>query len=218
MAAQLLKWMVAHQDFEVPPQSPPGRSCAAAATAVATVGSNINISNVSERHSESFVAVDYNDPGHLVASSNNITGSGRLKQFYSSNGGQSWNTTELPLDDGASFHSDPAVAWAPDGTAWAQRSASAALRSRCRYKSVDRGATWSFVATVSTGNNNDKELVWIYTHDTSPTRGTCTSREGCGGKRHAFRPLHRQRRYLVVGDDAILRLGHRGPSHVRPLW
>lgn len=172
VAAQLLEWMVAHQDFEVPPPSPPGRSRAAAPTAVATVGSNINISNVSERHSESFVAVDYNDPRHLVASSNNITGSGRLKQFYSSDGGQSWNTTELPLDDGASFHSDPAVAWAPDGTAWAATLGISGPSVKVQmYKSTDRGATWSFVATVSTGNNNDKELIWIDTHDTSPHKG-----------------------------------------------
>ncbi len=172
VAAQLLEWMVAHQDFDVPPPSPPGRSLAGDPTAVATVGSNINISNVSERHSESFVAVDYNDPLHLVASSNNITGSGRLKQFYSSDGGQSWNTTELPLDDGASFHSDPAVAWTPDGTAWAATLGIGGPSVKVQmYKSTDRGATWSFVATVSTGNNNDKELIWIDTHDTSPHKG-----------------------------------------------
>jgi hypothetical protein len=36
------------------------------------------------------------------------------------------------------------------------------------FKSTDRGTTWSFVSTVSTGNNNDKELMWIDTHSTSP--------------------------------------------------
>jgi hypothetical protein len=36
------------------------------------------------------------------------------------------------------------------------------------FKSVDHGATWSYVSTASTGRNNDKELMWIDTSPTSP--------------------------------------------------
>ena len=173
VAAQLLEWMAAHQNFEVPPATPPGRSGQRGPARMAVVGGNVNVSNADEIHSESFVAVNYADPNHLVAASNNISGSGRMKMFFSGNGGTSWNSTELPLNDGAKFHSDPAVAWAPDGTAWAATlgiDLAGAVKVQM-YKSTTQGATWTFVKTVSTGTNNDKELMWIDTHASSPHKG-----------------------------------------------
>ena len=173
VTAQMLTWMGSHQDLSVPPSRPPGGSGGPGPARVAMVAGNVDVSNLSERHSESSVAVDYHAPRYLIAASNNITGSGRLKVFFSSDGGGSWNSTELPLDEGAAFHSDPAVAWAPDGTAWAATLGIdiAGVVKVQMYRSTDRGATWSFVRTVSTGGANDKELMWIDTDDASLHKG-----------------------------------------------
>ena len=173
VAAQLLEWMTAHQDFTVPPPAPPGRSTAHGPARLAVIGTNVNVSNVTEIHSESYVAVNYADPSRLVAASNNISGSGRQKMFFSGDGGATWNSTELPLSDGARFNSDPAVAWAPDGTAWSATlgiDLSSAVKVQV-FKSTTQGATWTFVKTVSTGTNNDKELMWIDTDPSSPHKG-----------------------------------------------
>lgn len=170
VAAQLLEWMVRNQDFEVPSAGMPGSSGEIGPSRTATVGTNVNMSNRAEVNSESSIAVDPGDANYLVASSNNISGSGRLKQFYSSDGGVSWNTTELPLNDGAAFHSDPAVAWSSDGTAWSGTlgiSPAGAVKVQM-YESADRGATWTFAGTVSTGSDNDKELIWVDNHPSSP--------------------------------------------------
>jgi hypothetical protein len=173
VAAQILEWMASHQDFTVPPGTPPGRSSEHGPARVAVIGTNVNVSNVNEIHSESFVAVNYADPSRLVAASNNISGSGRQKMFFSGDGGATWNSTELPLADGASFNSDPAVAWAPDGTAWSATlgiDLSGGVKVQV-FKSTTQGAAWAFVKTVSTGTNNDKELMWIDTDPSSPFKG-----------------------------------------------
>jgi hypothetical protein len=171
VAAQILEWMVAHPALKSPPPSPPRSAAAEAATRAVVVGTNINITNIDERNSESFIAIDYSNPQFLIAGSNNISGSGRQKQFASSNGGATWSKTELSLATGTQFQSDPAVAWTTDGTAWAAtlgiNSSPSTIKVQV-FKSTDRGMTWSFVSTVSTGNNNDKELMWIDTHPTSP--------------------------------------------------
>jgi hypothetical protein len=172
VAAQILEWMMAHPDLEAPPPAPTrGASRSAAAAHTVNVGANINLTNLDERNSESFIAVDYADPQFLVAAANNISGSGRQKQFWSSDAGATWSSTELPLAAGAAFNSDPAVAWTTDATAWAATLGINNLGTAVQvqvYKSEDRGATWSFVKTVSSGNNNDKELMWIDTYSTSP--------------------------------------------------
>ncbi len=172
VAAQILEWMMAHPDLEAPPPvGTRGASRSAAPTRTVAVGPNINITNLDERNSESFIAVDYSNPQFLVAGANNISGSGRQRQFWSADGGATWSSTELPLAPGSAFNSDPAVAWTTDGTAWAATLGINNLGTSVQvqvYKSTDRGATWSFVKTVSTGDNNDKELMWIDTHSTSP--------------------------------------------------
>jgi hypothetical protein len=173
VAQQILDWMASHQDFNVPAPSPPGRSSEHGPARVAVVGTNVNVSNLNEINSESYVAVNNTDPSRLVAASNNISGSGRQKMFFSSDGGTTWNSTELPLSDGASFHSDPAVAWAPDGTAWSATlgiDLAGAVKVQV-YKSTTQGATWTFVKTISTGTNNDKELMWIDADPSSPHQG-----------------------------------------------
>jgi hypothetical protein len=166
VGAQILEWMLAHPDLRSAEASPSRGAERAEAARTVIVGTNINITNFNERNSESFIALDYLSPRFLIAGSNNISGSGRQKQFASSDGGATWSKTELPLAPGSSFQSDPAVAWTTDGTGWAATlgiSAAGSIRVQV-FKSTDRGATWSFVKTVSTGNSNDKELMWIDTH------------------------------------------------------
>jgi len=172
VAAQILEWMMAHPDLEAPPAAGArGASRVMATARTVNVGANINITNFDERNSESFIAVDYDNPQFLVAAANNISGSGRQKQFRSSDAGATWSSTELPLAAGAAFNSDPAVAWSTDGTAWSATLGINNMGTSVQvqvYRSTNRGASWSFVKTVSTGNNNDKELMWIDTHTTSP--------------------------------------------------
>ncbi len=174
VAAQILEWMVANPDLRVRPSADSrGASRAFAPTRIVNVGTNINITNLDERNSESFIAVDSVSPQFLIAGANNISGSGRLKAFRSSDGGVTWSRTELPLAAGSAFQSDPAVAWTTDGTAFAATLGINNLGSQVDvqvFKSTDRGATWSFVKTVSTGTNNDKELMWVDTHASSPFR------------------------------------------------
>lgn len=169
VAQQILEWMLAHPDLRVPAAAK--ASSVAQPARTVTVGNNINISSIDERHSESFAAVDPSSPQYVIAASNNITGSGRQKEFYSTNSGATWKTTELPLATGVAFHSDPAVAFTTDGVAWAatlgiNNTGSSILVQV--YKSTDHGATWQFVATVSSGTNNDKELMAVDTHASSP--------------------------------------------------
>jgi hypothetical protein len=163
---QILQWMLAHPDLKAAP--PVSRVVGARAVRSVTVGGNINISNLDERNSESAIAVDPSSPQILIAASNNITGDGRQKQFYSADSGATWHATELPLATGSAFDSDPTVGFTTDGTAWAAtlgiNNTGTAVATQV-FKSTDHGATWSFVATISNGNNNDKEMMWI---DTQP--------------------------------------------------
>lgn len=168
VAVEVLEWMVAHPDLNVAP--PTTRERRAAARAV-SVGPNINITNLDERNSESAITVDYSDPRYVIAGSNNLSGSGRQKQFYSSDSGATWNQTELPLPPSRAFHSDPSVAFSTDGTAWTATLGIDNLGTSVQvqiYKSTDHGANWTFQSTISTGTNNDKEMLWIDTHPTSP--------------------------------------------------
>lgn len=171
VAAQILQWMLAHPDLKA---APAGAPRARRAARLVSVGANINLTNFDEVTSEPFIAQDYNTPNFLIAASNNIMGSGRQKQFFSTDGGNSWAATELPLAPGTAFQSDPALAFAPDGTAWAATLGIDSLGTQLAvqvYKSDDHGATWTFVATISTGTNNDKEMLWIDNSPTSPFKG-----------------------------------------------
>lgn len=172
VAAQILEWMVAHPDLRVSPEiGLETGSQEFEPSRVVIVGTNINITNLNEKNAESAVAVHNQNPQFLIAAANNLSGSGRQRQFRSSNGGTTWNKTLLPLAAGTAFHSDPTVAWTTDGTAWTATLGINSLGTSIKvqvFKSTDRGATWSFVNTVSTGNNNDKEMMWIDTQNASP--------------------------------------------------
>jgi hypothetical protein len=131
-----------------------------------TVGTNVRISGgQTVPRSESDIRINFWNPLQVIAASNNIGGSGQQAQYYSSNGGATWGQSFLPLTTGDAFHSDPAVDWTSDGTAWSVtigiNSSGTTLKMRS-YKSTNGGATWTFDNTFSgTQTNTDKELMWV---------------------------------------------------------
>jgi hypothetical protein len=164
-------WMLTHQDLQpaaADPPRPAGR--------VASETAEQRISGAQQApRSESDIRVNPYDPTKIIAASNNITSSGLQAIFYSTDGGASWGQTYLPRVQSDYFHSDPAVEWTSDGTAWSTTIGVdftnfffAILRMRA-YKSTDHGQTWSFDDTFS-GNEEgaDKELIWADHSASSP--------------------------------------------------
>lgn len=180
-ANRLLGWMLMHPDLVTPPSSgadpaDPQKPKKTKGGKIAAAGPNINVTGdvaplPPERNSESSIAAWNVHPGIMIAAANDITFLAQ-RQFYSGDIGLTWNRTQLPMPSGTAFESDPSVAWAVDGTAW---SSTIDIDSSGNgkidvYKSTDRGATWTFVKTVSTDSNNDKEQMWIDTSGISPYR------------------------------------------------
>ncbi len=161
-------WMVSHQDL-VPG---PGESDSFPASE-ATVSGEQRISGAqASPRSQSDIRVNYWDPMKIIAASNNVLAGGAQAQFHSANGGTTWGQANLPLIPGDDFHSDPAVDWTSDGTAWAAtvgvNASSLALRMRA-YKSTDNGVTWTFDNTFSGAQMSaDKEKIWVDHSETSP--------------------------------------------------
>ena len=118
--------------------------------------------------SESDIRLNYGDPTKIVAASNSISAAGNQAQFFSSDSGATWNQSTLPLVGGDNFHSDPAVDWTSDGTAWALTLGISATGNALRsYNSTDGGATWTLEATPSGAQTAvDREIIWV---DHSPT-------------------------------------------------
>jgi hypothetical protein len=122
--------------------------------------SNVRLSGAqTSSRAESDIRVNYANTSQIIAASN---GAGAQAQFFSSDGGKSWGQTTLPLTAGDTGHTDPAVDWTSDGTAWAitmgVTPAGFVLRS---YNSTNGGATWNFEATPSgTQTNVDREVMW----------------------------------------------------------
>lgn len=171
VAARLLEWMEAHQDLLPDPPSPI-RIRHAVADAF-TAGANINLTHLDEVNSESFIAQDYNRPDFLIVGANNPGGTWRQKQFFSLDGGATWGATELPFTRGIGIHSDPAVAFASDGTAWAATlgiDIEGVTKIVQTFKSTDHGKTWSHVADIAPPGANDKEMMWVDGNPASPFR------------------------------------------------
>jgi hypothetical protein len=160
---EIHEWMLTHQDLlpglpeaDVPP----------ALDKAATVGTNLRISgSATVSRSESDIRINFFNPTQIIGASNNIGGSGQQAHFYSSDSGATWGQTSLPLQTGDSFHSDPAVDWRSDSTAWAATmgiNAAATVLKVQGYKSTTGGATWTFDGTISgSQTNTDKELIWV---------------------------------------------------------
>jgi hypothetical protein len=134
------------------------------------VSSDLRISGASPNsRSESDIRVNYQDTNRIVAASNDLTASTQ-PQFFSSDGGATWGQSSLSLVRSDLFHSDPAVDWTSDGTAWAVTIgiSSSALMLRS-YRSTDGGATWSFEGTPSGAQTGtDREIMWVDHSPSSP--------------------------------------------------
>jgi hypothetical protein len=167
---EIHEWMTSHQDLlpgypdeDVPPPS---------AARVGVGVSERRISSFNESRSESDIRVNFWDSSKVIAGSNNIQGSGRQAQYYSTDGGQTWGETTLPLVSQDVFHSDPTVDWTSDGMAWSTTIGITEdgedLRLRL-YRSADNGATWVFDSTISGSQTSaDKQMAWIDHSPTSP--------------------------------------------------
>ncbi|HEX7182259.1 MAG TPA: sialidase family protein [Thermoanaerobaculia bacterium] len=171
---ELHEWMVSHPDLAKDSSGIQALQAAAAVPrATLSAGTNQRISGAAfNPRSESDIRVNYWEPQRIVAASNNIQSSGALAVFYSDDGGASWRQTLLPLVQNAQFHSDPAVDWTSDGTAWAVAigidPGERTLRLQA-FQSADGGATWTFDQTIS-GEHRlaDKQLIWTDHSNGSP--------------------------------------------------
>ena len=135
------------------------------------MSSDLRISGASPNsRSESDIRVNYQDTNNIVAASNDLTASTQ-PQFFSADGGATWGQSSLSLVGSDVFHSDPAVDWTSDGTAWAITIGigpgfTLMLRS---YRSTDGGATWSFEGTPSGAQTStDREIMWVDHSPSSP--------------------------------------------------
>jgi hypothetical protein len=151
--------------------------------------SNVRLSGAqTSPRAESDIRVNYANTSQIIAASNSVEKDGAQAQFFSSDGGKSWGQTTLPLTAYDQAHSDPAVDWTSDGTAWAitigftqvaDGSPPLALGhpalgphniTRLRsYYSKNGGFTWNFEATPSgTQTRADREVMWTDHSPTSP--------------------------------------------------
>ncbi len=160
------EWMMRHQDLsaaldadlDAEPDEPVGPETAG--------GANLRISGTSTTpRAEQDIRINYWDTNKVIAAANNLGGTGRQAQLWSTDGGSTWSQTTLSLVTGDSFHSDPTVDWTSDGTAWTTtigiNSTGTTLRMRA-YKSTDGGATWTFDATFSgSQTSTDKQMMWV---------------------------------------------------------
>jgi hypothetical protein len=122
--------------------------------------------------SESDIRLNYGDPSRIIAAANDLNAATQ-PQFFSTDGGANWSSTNLPAVAGDTFQSDPEVDWTSDGTAWALTlGVTAAGSSRLySYTSTDNGANWTFEAVVSGSQTAaDREIIWVDHSPTSPFR------------------------------------------------
>ena len=169
------EWMLSHQDL----RPGPGLQGEVDAELLekASVGGNSRVSgSQTSRRSESDIRVDFWNPNRVISASNNISGNGQQGQYWSTDGGVTWQQTYLPLATGDAFHSDPTVEWTSDGTAWSTamgiNSSATQLRLRA-YKSTNGGATWTLDGTASGSQTSvDKQMTWVDHSATSPYKDT----------------------------------------------
>ena len=139
------------------------------------MSSDLRISGASPNsRSESDIRVNYQDTSKILAASNDL-GASTQAQFFSSDRGETWGQSNLPLALADALHSDPAVDWTSDGTAWSITiGIDGSFRLKLRaYNSTDGGATWSFDSTPSGARTDtDREIMWVDHSSSSPFRLT----------------------------------------------
>jgi hypothetical protein len=162
------RWMVSHQDLKSPLTDSLSISDAFSdAEKAAVPGTNLRISGAQTTpRSESDIRINFFNPAKIISGANAIDQTGTQAMFFSGDGGATWGQTRLSLFTGDAFHSDPAVDWTSDGTAWSLtlgiNSAGNKLFGRA-YRSADGGMTWVQDGTFSGSTQKavDKDQMWI---------------------------------------------------------
>ncbi|MGA7615599.1 MAG: fibronectin type III domain-containing protein, partial [Thermoanaerobaculia bacterium] len=168
---EVYEWMQSHQNFD----NSRGQGSDELESMTFAAGTNVRLSGAqSSPRSESDIRVNYWNPNLIIGASNNISSSGQQAQWFSTDGGQTWNQNYLPLQSslGDAFMSDPTVDWTSDGTAWSTtigiNSGGSVLHMRA-YKSTDNGASWNYDATFSgSQTSTDKQMIWTDHSNSSP--------------------------------------------------
>jgi len=135
----------------------------------AAIGANLSMSGTqSTRRNESCVQVNYWNPNLILSASNESANP--QGQFYSTDGGATWQRVDLPILSGDTYHSDPWVDWTSDGTAWTCTMGCKSSKAYLRlYQSTDNGASWVFHSTISgTQSGVDKQMGWVDHSTCSP--------------------------------------------------
>ena len=148
-----------------------------------TVGSNVDVSNECGPQSETFIAVNSQNPRSLAAGSNEIF---RLpmRGYFSTDGGASWGGVDLPLPpaigNGVTFGSDPGLAFDSQGNTFysyivvffSQHSFNGTEMAVAR--SSDGGKSYPFVNFFSFSGGqdhfNDKPMIAADANAGSPFR------------------------------------------------
>jgi len=126
----------------------------------------VNTDNTNEAQNEPFVAVNPNNPNHIVVGANNWqVGSGHFEVFayVSFNGGATWAASQPYIDRNAGRinAADPTVAFGPNGNVYfAFVALSPAPGAVAVSRSVDGGLTWSAQSWVTSfASSADKPAI-----------------------------------------------------------
>jgi hypothetical protein len=127
--------------------------------------------DTSSPYSESDIRFNPNNLQQIIAASNANLASTE-GQYWSADGGVTWNQTTLPTVSSDQGQGDPAVDWTSDGTAWTvtlginYSTGAVIVRS---FRSPDGGKTWSNDSVVcGSQTGTDKPSFWVDHSGSSP--------------------------------------------------
>ncbi|HXG91214.1 MAG TPA: sialidase family protein [Blastocatellia bacterium] len=155
-------------------------------TAGISAGKNVNVSNEPGPQSETFIAVNTQNPRILAAGSNEIFRD-PLRAYFSTDGGGSWSAADVPLVDEEgtrwSFASDPGVTIDTQGTIFFSQLLISSVDNNFKgdamivNRTTDGGATFSAGAILkkdlnagASGRFEDKPFIACDTNLSSPFR------------------------------------------------
>ncbi|HXU08582.1 MAG TPA: hypothetical protein VN743_06265, partial [Blastocatellia bacterium] len=126
-----------------------------------TAGKNVNVSNEPGPQSETFIAIDTQNPNILAGGSNEIFRNPQ-RTYFSSDGGSSWVAADQPLVDEEgtawSFASDPGVAIDTRGTIFFSQLLIASVDNNFKGDALVVNRTTDGGATFSAGTVIKKDL------------------------------------------------------------